>query len=56
MAFDSFATPPARGRGERCYPLFAAAGGRAPALPVRPPSLALPYLNLLFRLDRKASG
>ncbi|HEX6210377.1 MAG TPA: class I SAM-dependent methyltransferase [Methylomirabilota bacterium] len=46
----------ARSRTRRALlPLFGAAGA-ALAAAGRPPSLALPYLNLLFRLDRKASA
>ena len=46
----------ARSRTRRALlPLFGAAGA-ALAAAGRPPSLALPYLNLLFRLDRKTSA
>jgi SAM-dependent methyltransferase len=46
----------ARSRTRRALlPLFGAAAAVLGAAG-RPPSMALPYLNLLFRLDRKASG
>jgi SAM-dependent methyltransferase len=46
----------ARSRTRRALlPLFGAAAA-ALAAAGRPPSLALPYLNLLFRLDRKTGG
>jgi SAM-dependent methyltransferase len=46
----------ARSRRRRALlPLFAAAGA-ALAAAGQPPSLALPYLNLLFRLDRKTGA